>query len=680
MTFTVPCPNCEAAIPVVPANRRRGAQVQCPACQAMAPLPVAPLIPSVAPVSPLQTPEALPVATLLPSDPPPEGAPLIPLAPPPVSQPKPRPLHRRDPDEVAKEREEGVRAARQKQILLIGGGLAGLLTVACGGFGVLYLATYSPADPSVVTPPPVEQPRPPDPKPAPNPWTADKPLEKETKPAPPPAPTNWAKEWRVHQSPAGFMARLPAGGRASPGDVLVGRPVGQSEQYQAEEGGMRFAAGWADLRAGTSGTPSDLLAADAHARGATVVRAPAPVQIDGRPGVEAVVRIGGEMQAVRAVRVGDRLFAFRAGHVPAELSRWPGLDPEAKQREFFNSVRISYSPPPQAAVPSPQPPSPAPAPPTSGGLRLAGRTDRFQAVVPLPDRAEFLTFATQPGKSGRSTLTRLSATGKPLGRVPLSTAVEFAVAYGGKLLTADTADGLIREFDLTPLLADTAPATFAATRTLDLKGTPTGLAVSAKGGCVCATVADAVGDRLVKIDPKTLTESQSVKLPARAGAVAVSADGGTVAVAAAGRSGQPGAVYWVDGMKWSLTKTVPLPGPATDLGFHDDSAVVMVIGPRPQLFRVTADDDPADLTPTGGLHNSLARHLALTADGRAVLTAGLGTGVEVLDLKATPAKSVGYVGVLPGALVSGPVGVLPDGEFAAAGSGAVIDLRGTAGK
>jgi hypothetical protein len=96
------------------------------------------------------------------------------------------------------------------------------------------------------------------------------------------------------------------------------------------------------------------------------------------------------------------------------------------------------------------------------------------------------------------------------------------------------------------------------------------------------------------------------------------------------------------------------------------------------LFRVTADDEPTDFTPAGGLHNTLARHLALTADGRAVLTAGLGTGVEVFDLTATPAKSLGYVGQLPGALVSGPVGVLPNGESAAAGSGAVIDLRGTA--
>ncbi|MFO0848198.1 MAG: hypothetical protein U0871_06545 [Gemmataceae bacterium] len=695
MSFTVPCPNCQAAIPVVPANRRSGAQVQCPGCQAMAPLPVAPLVPPAVSIPPLPTTEALPVATLLPDDPPPPStkaypaAPVRPLTPPSIPQPPPRSISRRDPDEVAEERAEAARAARQKQILLAGVGLAGLLTVACGGLGAMYLSAYAPADPSVaaappaVTPPPAEPPRPPDPKPAPNPWATDKPQPQPepAKPDPeaePPARPAWAKEWAPYQSAGGFQVRAPAGGPTTDRSPLAGRGSTRAEQVQAEEAGMRYTAGYADTTDAGKQTAAALLTADAAARGATVVRPPVPVQIDGRPGAESVVRVGGVWQAVRAVRVGDRVFVFRASHTPAELARWPGLDPEAKQREFFNSVRISYTPPAQVTAPTPPPTVAPPSPPTDGGLRLAGRTERFQAVVPVPGRAEFLTFAALPGTPGRTNLIRVSAAGKALGRVTLPAAAEFAVIVAGKLLVAGTADVLVREFDLKLLLADKPPATVTPTRTLDLKGSPTGLAAAASGSLVCATVADGAGGRLVRIDPKTFTASQSVNLPARAGAVAVSADGVAAAVAAASKPGQPGAVYWVDGAKWTLAKTVPLPGPAADIGFLKREAVVLVTGPRPHLFRVTADDEPADLTPVGGLHNTLARHLALTADGRAVLTAGLGTGVEVFDLTATPAKSLGYVGVLPGALMSGPVGVLPNGEAAAAGSGAVIDLRGTA--
>jgi hypothetical protein len=97
------------------------------------------------------------------------------------------------------------------------------------------------------------------PKPA-NPFAVERPAETKSEPEP------WAKVWRPYQSPAGFQVSAPADGRTAPGNVPFGRPVGANDQYLAEEGGVPYAAGHADLRPGGPVSPADLLIADAAAR------------------------------------------------------------------------------------------------------------------------------------------------------------------------------------------------------------------------------------------------------------------------------------------------------------------------------------------------------------------------------------------------------------------------------
>jgi hypothetical protein len=487
-------------------------------------------------------------------------------------------------------------------------------------------------------------------------------------------------------------------------------------RYEEDEGPVRYRAQHYDLPE-TLALTAEEFARKAQAGTPEVAGGLRPVLLSGRPGVELVFKgSGNERETVRATKVGSRVFLFSVSHDPDRVKEYPGLDAEAKAREFFDSVAITFSPT-SPGVTRPKPPRPE-VPTLPGGFKVVGQVEPFLAAVALPEAGEVLAFAVRgPGAKPAGVVRRYSSsTWKQLGEAHLPAPVVYAAAdeKAGRLYvgtaTRDvtgrdvpdrlTAVGEVQAFDLKAVRADAPPKgelkPVATARLPVGSGAKiAGLELDPKGKAVyTATVVMQSGgkahrSRVWRLSPSDLSPAgPDIELSQPVGHLRLSPDGKHLLAAEMmyNSFGHPQATaavthaHLIDAANWKKERAIQLPGTVAALAFVETGKAVAVLAPggRQRLYALDVRGEPADVTPSPALRVAGAGFLAVAGD-KVVVSARHASGTEVLSLAGTgPAKSVGHT-IAAGGLISGPVVAAPDGKSAAYGSGVVLDLS-AAGK
>ncbi len=565
----------------------------------------------------------------------------------------------------------------------------------------------------------------------------------------PPKKPDWRTEWRPVALADGFTARMPGSQRRGTLTLTLGGERVCGHTYVATEASVQYRAQYLDLPDSVKLTAEDFArrAELPPGRGdPALAEGPTAVQVGGFPGQQLVFRRSPptNRETVRVVKVGPRMFLFAVAYDTGRTRDYDGLDPEAKAREFFDSVKITFDPNTSAPAPTakgprnPRPKEPAnpprvppqatpPAdttlPGSTGGLKFVARIDPFVTAVALPGKGEVLTFAVRdPGPQPGGEVRRYSAaTWKLLGTCRLPSPVFHAAAdeKAGRLYVATvarnargpevrdqlSAAGDVQAFDLKAVLSDTPPKdVLKSLAAAGFDSKVAGLEVDPNGKAVYAATAAQAGKgkpkvRLHKLDPADLKPlAGDIDVPQPAGSVwspvgvlRMSPDGKHLFAAEFpynsfgypqyGASA-PTTVHVVDAAGWKKERVAQLPGPAADLRFVDDGkAVAALSGGRARLVTLTPAGETEDVTPVG-LRVSSAAFLAVAGDapGKLVLSGRAGW-TEVVVPAGGGWKAAGFATVVPGGgVVSGPAVASPDGKTVAYGSGAVLVVSAVGAK
>ena len=609
--------------------------------------------------------------------------------------------HEEDDDEEPRRRPE--KKGGGKTVLIVGLVLAVLL-VSCVGFGALGYWLYERSPDRVETPQTAREVV--GARPAAQPTAPDR----AKKPA-------WEKEWAALPAPDGFSVRLPVGAVGGPRTVTVdGEPL-HGFRYAVEEGVVEYRVEWYDLPAELTLAPAGFVLKHRPTETPPAKYQSGPRFVPFAGGTAAELTFAGtagQQETIRAVRYGPRVLMFAVRHDPGRLSAFAGLVPAEKQKEFFDSVRISYSPatpPPQAVFLKKKEQPPVTPPAAQPAVTLTSKATVFPHTASLLLKDGGLLAFARRGTSwlvhwydvpsfrhaGQAVLPKpvsLAAVDEKAGRLYVAT---FAPGAGPDPRERLDAVGDVLAFDLTAVRSDSPAGTGltpVGTFNLGAKVTALELAPDGKALYVVATyppegLPAKPKTKLLKLALPALTSAGEIELPVPVRGARLSPDGkhlfafehpfNLVGQPVFG-TGATADVRVVDVAGWKMGRAVPVPGLVSDLRFvGDDRAVAVVITTnRPKLYALSAAGDPKDVTPTGGLKSLQAGYLGFSA-GRLVTSARIPgtTGAEVLAVGPTgPPTSLGSESALGSAMLSGPVTVTPDGRYVVFASGSVAEVGG----
>lgn len=581
--------------------------------------------------------------------------------------------------------------------MLIVGAVLGVLLLGCGG--VTALGYWLVARPSGVAGPETARVEPTWPPPAGR-------TKESLKTSP-----NWERVWTNLLQAQGFSVRLPIGATGGPRTVVIdGAPV-TGHRYTVEEGGIGYRVEWYDWPAGRTAGPDEFerKLREVDRRQAVSMRSYL-IHWDGSSAFEMVFESpAGETETARVRKVNERVYLFGVKHHPARVGEFPGLDPAAKRKAFFDSVRVIAGASPPAVTKTPNvKESPAVEPPTTSLARAATVSPHTTSLV-LPKAREVLTFAPK-GRLGLLHRYELPSF-RQVKTVVLAKPVSLAIAdeaagrlYVATFTPASDADprerldavGDVAAFDLAPLrneVPQPGPLEPVATHSLGAK--VTALDLTQDGRFLYAVVIEPAGgapakfrSKLVKLATPTLTKLAEQEMPAPILGARLFPDGKTMLAfehpfTAAGQpvfgTAVSGTVRGVDvdTLKELFRIVVPA-GLVSDVQFVGPGRAVAVVvtANRPRLVEVTTAGTVTDVTPAGGLKSLQAGYLG-EASGRLVTSTRIPgtTGAEVLAvIPGSKPEPRAFEPLLAGATMSGRVTLTPDGRFAVFASGAVAEI------
>lgn len=746
MAVSLVCPSCGAAVSASEGDR--GKSTLCGSCWTEVPVPAASGPVKAAPVAAkpvAAAPVAAKPAVAKPAAAMPvKAAPVAPVAKDEdldLDLPSPR-SRRRDPDDEPDD-DRPHRGEKKKGgpnlLLIIGGVVALVLLLGCGGVGFMVYRAYTSTKEFVegVTQPPEGWN---DPNLDPNnnnPFgAAFTPITKTAS-----GKRSWEKNW-VPVASDGFSVSMPEQFRRSDrSDGLDGEQL-KGARYEAEEANIKYAVAFYDM-------PNEIVFDPTQ-----FVDKLKPLGTQNVTGVKAITVGGyrateftrktflGEVETGWVVKVGPRVFQFLAAYDTTWTSIHTGLEPETRKKQFFDSIAISFNPTtpapawskapkktnPKSTTPTVIPklptfptlptqgdpttaPPPYTPPSTDASFKSVGRIDQFLTAVVLPEKKEILTFANR-GPVGL--VRRLSPTTyKTIAERVLPNPVIHAVAdeRNGRLYVATvqgsalvgmeptnrlTAIGDVQVFDLAAVLSDApAPGDLKPLASAGLAAKIVGLELDPKGKTVYTATAFLdkaktkanIKTQVWKLDSANLKKLGDHDVANPLGTIRLSPDGKHLFAAefpynSFGSpqfgSADPVTIHVYDAVSWKKLLTTPMPHPVMDVRFltDDKALVVTAAGVRPmKLLTLDTKGAVVDVTPERVRHNG--GFVAVTPDGKKLVLSGRAfSGTEVLLIDEGRFRALGYTQNVGPVSLRGPVVLSPDGKTALYGTGVVVDFSG----
>jgi len=553
---------------------------------------------------------------------------------------------------------------------------------------------------------------------------------------PPPTTTapvrnDWEKPWKPLPRVEGFEALMPDGVASIPKSPSLhdGERI-LVTFHTADEAGVKYGVQWFDA-------PEEFPDPDEYV---AIIRAKWKIESGTKPATVGTTLANQvvysnpttrEFETTRATKVGPRIFLFTVAHNPERVAEFAGLDIASKQRQFFDSVRITANPlakaplstkvkpsaPTTTVDPSVAPPLqtpgtivPGPIPGATGGIVLVGQIERFVTGIYLAERKELWTCdAKSPAPNSSGVLRRYSGGSlKLLATVELPGPVTHAVVdeAAGKLYAAVvtrgggfdyperlTATAELHAYEVKAIVADAA-GPLKPTAIARPEGKITGLVVAKTGKQVFATTVlqtpTKTKTRLVKFSAPSLADlNDALDLPQPVAVLRLAPEGKRMIAAQAqynpfgnpvrGFNAQTSA-FLIDVASWKIAATATMPGVATDVQFVDDARAIALVpggGQQARLLAIDTKGSTTDITPPapGFRAPGLAFAAMIPESERAILSAGAGSGVEVLDLAAAKARPLGHVSIVPRLLLSGaPILADREAKVVVFTSGAVLNV------